>query len=120
EATTDASCEGVVTPHYWAQLQAQNAQADAAGIVDRQTGKTLAYLEHPGNIRLIAFSRDEKYLASVDDSEYVRVWTVTLEELLAQACTRLPRTLTTKEWQDAMGSSATHDSCGRPLTPDPN
>ena len=115
EETTDASCEGVVTPHYRAQLQ---PQADALGIVDRQTGKTLTYLEHPGKIRLIAFSRDEQYLASVDETEHVRVWPMALEELLAQACARLPRTLTSKEWQDAMGSSATHDSCGRPLTSD--
>ncbi len=63
-----------------------------------------------------AFSADGKRLASIAGQE-ARLWPLTAEDLMADACQRLPRNLSCAEWREALGELPYARSC--PQRPDP-
>jgi WD40 repeat protein len=61
--------------------------------------------------RPLAFDQESRYLATVGAGNTVRVWPLQQDELIAEACRRLPRNLTEEEWRASVGDEAYHKTC---------
>jgi WD40 repeat protein len=59
----------------------------------------------------VAFSPDDKSLASASDDGVVRVWVVASNNLLARACASVARNLTLSEWQQYLGNQPYRRTC---------
>ena len=56
-----------------------------------------------GAVRNLVFSPDNEQLAFTDQNNSVRLWRWQPADLIAEACTRLPRNLTRQEWAQYIG-----------------
>jgi len=74
------------------------------------TGEEVARLQHDGPVNAVAFSPDGQWVISGSSDGTIRVWLWRLEDLIAEACRRLPRNLTHAEWQQYIGSGIPYDA----------
>ena len=86
----------------------RNATVQEASIVDCMT--------HRSFVTAVAFSPDGRYVVSGSWDGTARVWWWRPEDLIAEACRRLPRNLTPEEWRQYVGPEAPyHATCpGKP------
>ena len=71
-----------------------------------------------GSAHQHAFSADGRWLASAAGLE-ARLWPLRAEDLVAEACVRVPRNLSCAEWRDARGEAPYVKACTtRPDPPD--
>lgn len=68
-------------------------------IWEAASGQEVARMEHRNDVMDIAFSPDGKWLASGGYDRTARVWWLWPQDLIAEACARLPRNLTQIEWE---------------------
>jgi WD40 repeat protein len=65
---------------------------------DVDSKRTIAKLEHDGDVTDAAFSPHGRWLATSSKDGTVRLWPLQVKEMLEQACKLLPRNITPEEW----------------------
>lgn len=65
----------------------------------------------PTKDRPLAFDQDSRYLATISEDKTVQVWFLRQDDLIAEACRRLPRNLTEQEWGEYLGDEAYRKTC---------
>jgi len=76
------------------------------------TGQEIARVVHDWPVTQVAFSPDSRFVVSSSGDQTVRVWLWRPEDLIAEACRRLPRNLTRAEWQQYIGPDVPyHPTC---------
>jgi WD40 repeat protein len=94
------------------------ASADAAARVwDAATGQQISVVPHPSEVTAVAFSHDGRYLGTTSRDQVARVWFTSHEDLIEEACKRLPRNLTLDEWRHFIGEEPYRRTC--PSLPGP-
>jgi len=80
------------------------------------SGREVARLTHGDRVFDVAFSPDGRFVVSGSWDGTARVWWWRPEDLIAEACRRLPRNLTREEWQRYVGPEVPyHATCpGKP------
>ena len=93
------------------QRLATTSDDKTARVWDLATGQELARLNHADTVQVVAFSPDGQRLATASGNT-VRVWLWRAEDLIAEACKRLPRNLTHQEWWQYVGEEVPyHATC---------
>lgn len=82
-----------------------------AYIWDIATGRPVSRLSHEYWVNGVAFSPDGRWLATASVDHLARVWWVRREDLLDEACRRLPRNLTQAEWTHYFGDEPYRLTC---------
>lgn len=67
------------------------------------TGREIARMEHNDDVLAVAFSPDGRSIISGSKDGTILVWPWRPEDLVAEACRRLPRNLTREEWGRYIG-----------------
>jgi WD40 repeat protein len=75
------------------------ASGDLARIWDVQSGQELQEIPHEGWVNSVAFSPDGKKIATASDDGTARIWPVSAEDLIKEACNRITTNLTAGEWE---------------------
>ncbi len=82
------------------------ASGDAtARVWDSQSGKEMARLNHDSDVIAVSFSPDGRYVATASDDGTAEIRYVFTQDVLTQACMRLTRNLTLREWQRYLGDT---------------
>jgi WD40 repeat protein len=63
----------------------------AVWIWEMKTKREIARLAHAGDVSSVSFSPDGNYVATASDDETARIWLWKPDELIKQACARMPR-----------------------------
>ena len=85
---------------------------------DAASGRELTRLPHESWVWSMAFSPDGQRLATASQDKTARAWLWRAEDLIAEACKRLPRNLTHQEWRQYVGEEVPyHATC--PNLPEP-
>jgi WD40 repeat protein len=74
------------------------------------TGRGTTRLPHAG-IRAVTFSPDSQLLVTADETPWMRGWFLQPEDLVADACARLPHNLSQAEWHQYFGDQPYHPTC---------
>jgi len=83
-----------------------------ARVWEISTGQEIARVVHDWPVTQVAFSPDSRFVVSSSGDQTVRVWLWRPEDLIAEACRRLPRNLTRAEWQQYIGPDVPyHPTC---------
>ncbi|MDE5070193.1 MAG: hypothetical protein O4752_14025, partial [Trichodesmium sp. St4_bin8_1] len=77
---------------------------NTARLWDTENGFELATLNHQSLVNAVAFSPDGKTIATANYDNTARLHWATSEGLIQEACSRLSRNLTAKEWQQYINS----------------
>ena len=87
-----------------------------ARVWEATSGREVARMTHDRWVTAVAFSPNGQYVVSGSEDGTARVWWWRPEDLIAEACRRLPRNLTPEEWRQYMGPEAPyHVTCpGKP------
>ena len=65
----------------------------------------------PTNDRPLTLDQEGRYLATISDSNTVRVWFLRQDDLIEEACRRLFRNLSKEEWDRYLGADAYRKTC---------
>ena len=65
----------------------------------------------PTNDRPLVFDQNARYLATLSDGNTVRVWFLRQDDLIEEACRRLPRNLSKPEWDEYVRDGARRKTC---------
>ena len=60
--------------------------------------RSIVQLEHDNWVNALAFSPDGARLATVSDDKTARSWTLDINKIMAEACSRVNRNMTREEW----------------------
>ena len=93
------------------QVLATASEDKTARLWDRQ-GRELARLNHWDPVTWVEFSPDGAVVATGSIDKTVRLWRWRPEDLIKEACRRLPRNLTPKEWRQYLGEEPYRETCG--------
>jgi WD40 repeat protein len=85
--------------------------AAIARVWDVPTGREVARLVHAGTIHDLVFSADGRFIATASADHTARVWLWRPEDLVAEACARLTRPLSRKEWKSFIGDERPRPTC---------
>ena len=66
---------------------------------------------HGNEVNAVFFSPDGRWVKSGSMDGMVRVWLWRPEDLITEACARLPRNLTLEEWQQYVGDEPYRHTC---------
>jgi len=75
------------------------------------TGQEVARMTHEGPVSAMAFSPDGRWVVTASEDHTAQVWLWRPEDLIAEACARLPRNLTREEWQQYIGDEPYRPTC---------
>ena len=85
---------------------------DTARVWDAASGREVARMTHPGVVRSVAFSPDGNWIVSGSEDGTARVWLWRPDDLISEACRRLPRNLSRAEWTQFVSFSIPyHSTC---------
>ncbi len=76
-----------------------------ARVWEASTGKEIARMTHNSLVNSVAFSPDGKYVLSGSYDAIARMWEWQTQDLIANACTSMPRNLIRAEWQKYIGDA---------------
>ena len=83
-----------------------------ARVWEAVSGREVARMMHGGDVTSVAFSPEGRYVVSGSDYKTARVWLWRPEDLIEEACHRLPRNLTLEEWQQYVAAEVPyHATC---------
>ena len=76
-------------------------RADGGALSEVRSGREVELVRHEGTVNDAVFSPDAVWLVTASSDRTVRFWPLRLEELRAEAATRLGRNLTYDEWKSS-------------------
>jgi WD40 repeat protein len=82
-----------------------------AQVLSLPDGQEINSIQHEEKIEQVVFSADGKQLAFRGWWETAGLWYWNASDLIAEACSRLARNLSTDEWQTYVGSEPYHRTC---------
>lgn len=74
-------------------------------------GREVGRMMHSERVNALTFSPDGRWLVTGSADNTARVWLWRTEDLIAEICSRLPRNLTHREWQQYLGDEPYHPTC---------
>ncbi|MCI0553114.1 MAG: WD40 repeat domain-containing protein [Anaerolineae bacterium] len=93
---------------------------NTARVWEASTGKEVAHMTQDRGLNAVAFSPDGKYVVSGGNIA-ARVWLWRPDDLIADACSRLPRNITRAEWKQYVGDEPYQAVCTNlPIEPELN
>lgn len=81
------------------------------------TAREVARLEHRSQVLAAVFTGDGRYLATVSNNAVARMWFMRPADLVAEACARLTRNITSEEWRQYVGDEPYRPTCPNLPTP---
>ena len=92
-----------------ARYLAASSEEEMVRIWELKSGKKVFQI--PTNDLPVAFDQESRYLATISAENTVRVWSLRQDDLIAEACRRLPRNLSEQEWREYVGDDAYRKTC---------